>query len=246
LRLTLADQKTLKMLSDQPACGWPSKASSKAFGAIAGLEFHAERAQDVDPPARSRLPVLLILAHGSGNLAVDQPVSASNIVVVSAAARALGHECADMFDGRKGAHAARSCCGSHCDVNEGSWVGRVNRLQKTAKRGSYVHNMWWDCHITTARSCANQQAVKHARSISQRRATRVEDDLDCTWTEVERRRVCAAWRGCRPCRANEDEGRAKRFCTRALHRLPSGPLKATNECARTATWPMMAMSGERV
>ena len=93
------------------------------------------------------------------------------------------------------------------------------------------------CHIA-ARSCAKQQAVKHARSISQRRATRVEDDLDCTrapkWSTVGwvRRREAVGHVGQTRTRAEQP---FLHTSIHALYRTPSGPLEATNECVRTAT-----------
>jgi hypothetical protein len=120
------------VLSDKPACWRSAETSSKALGAVTGLELYAERAQNIDTPAGSRLAVLFILAHGSGYFAVDEPVSTSDIVIVSAAARALCDKGPHMFDGRKGARCAGLCGRRHYQVREGSVTGRK---QKTPGMG---------------------------------------------------------------------------------------------------------------
>jgi hypothetical protein len=78
----LADQESLKVLCDQPACGWTTKSSSEALRSICGFELDTEGSKDIDAPRCPRLAVLFILAHGRADLAIDQPMSAMYIVVV--------------------------------------------------------------------------------------------------------------------------------------------------------------------
>lgn len=110
---TLTDQKPLEVLGDQPARWRSSEASGEALGAIGRLDFDAEGAQHVDSPAGSGFPILLVLGHGSGNLAIDQPVAALDIVVVTTRANTVDDKGADGLDGGEGASGGGSVCGSH-------------------------------------------------------------------------------------------------------------------------------------
>lgn len=107
VQLTLAYEKPLKMLCNQPARRRSSKSSCEALGAVRGLNLNAKGAKDVDAPARPRLPVLLILRHRRRNLRVYQPMAAVHVVIVSARARSLGDEGADMLNSRKTARGGR-------------------------------------------------------------------------------------------------------------------------------------------
>ena len=86
------------MLSSQPA-GWRStKASRKAFGSVCCLNLDTERAQNIDAEVCSRLAVLRVVGHWCGDLRVNQPVTALDIVVIAASSYALDEECLDLFD----------------------------------------------------------------------------------------------------------------------------------------------------
>jgi hypothetical protein len=101
--------------SDLPACWWATETSRETLCAICSLKLNAERPENIDAPARPRLPVLLVLRHGSRDLAVNQPVAAVHIVVVTARSGALGKEGAHMLDRWERPHGAALGRGRHCE-----------------------------------------------------------------------------------------------------------------------------------
>ena len=86
------------MLSSQPTCWRTTEASRKAFGTVRCLDLDAERSQNIDAEVCSRLAVLRVVGHWCGDLRVNQPVTALDIVVIAASSYALDEECLDLFD----------------------------------------------------------------------------------------------------------------------------------------------------
>lgn len=63
------------MLVGKPASRGTTETGGETLGAICGLNLNTERAQDVDSPGSTRASVLRPLGHGSGDVAVDEPVA---------------------------------------------------------------------------------------------------------------------------------------------------------------------------
>lgn len=248
--LTLANQEALKVLSDQPACWRSSEASSKALGAISGLELDTKGPQDIDTPASSRLAVIFILAHGRGNLAVNEPVPASNVVVVAAAAGTLCNKCPDMLDGGKGAGRARFCGGNHSAIRRSRSHGESRDARSgwgEVEKGTVAGKK---CYLNGGMT-ASQVLRLMEEGPSVHLAAICNDWRRGRWwlgQQVERTR--ARRRGC------EAFGSPTGMWTRPKHVLvqmgiapkcqrPTGPLEATNPDVRRQSWPANPISGVR-
>jgi hypothetical protein len=98
------------VLGSQPTSWWATEASREAFRTVCCLNLDTERTQDVDAKISSRLAVLRVVGHWCGNLGVNQPVTALDIVVIAARSYALDQECLDLFDPWERADVAASGC----------------------------------------------------------------------------------------------------------------------------------------
>lgn len=112
------------MLVSEPASRGATKTGGETLSAVRGLNLNAERAQDIDSPRSARTAVLRPLGHGSGDVAVDEPVATfdlqrtlifdflhlgqfyslsgvSYIVIITAGADTINDEGADLLDAGK-------------------------------------------------------------------------------------------------------------------------------------------------
>ena len=95
---TSTDEETLEVLLSQPTGWWATETSCETLGSICRLDLNAEGTQNIDAEVCSRLAVLRVVGHWCGDLGVNQPVTALDIVVIAASSYALDEECLDLFD----------------------------------------------------------------------------------------------------------------------------------------------------
>lgn len=96
--LTSADQESVEVLSNEPACWWTTKTGSEALLAICRLNLDAEGTKNIDAKRCSRLAILVVTRHRSRNLGVDQPMAALDIMIVTASTNTLDDEGLDGLD----------------------------------------------------------------------------------------------------------------------------------------------------
>lgn len=84
------------MVLDDVGSGLAPGGHGETDGAVAGFDFHHQRAEHIDAEGAAALAVFGVFAHRRGNVIVD-PVAVRLIVIVRAAASQC--KSADVFDG---------------------------------------------------------------------------------------------------------------------------------------------------